>query len=78
MELVTGKVYKLTETVGVDYHGYSPRSFVARFEGTQLFGDPWTETELRHRFLISDGRTADLMIEDWEVEEGSELLWALG
>jgi hypothetical protein len=36
------------------------------------------DQEVRHKFLTSDGREAWLTIEDWTVEDGSELLWALG
>lgn len=72
-DITVGKIYLLTER---DFAYYSPRSIVARFEG--LIFDNEVHLELRHKFLTSDGREALLDIKDWDVSEGSELMWALG
>jgi hypothetical protein len=65
-----GKVYELTED---DFYG-KPRVLVGRFVEVLVYD----KEDVRHVFLLADGRTGALIIEDWIVEEGSELIWALG
>jgi hypothetical protein len=67
--LELGKVYSLAD----DDFDYAERIFVGRFEKIILI-----EGEQYHVFSLPDGRKAELHLPYWIVEEGSELLFALG
>jgi hypothetical protein len=78
MSLEVGKIYKLVEKLDPGYYSLKGnREFVARFEAI-VVDDEGISPDILHKFLVSDGRVATLRLKDWIVEDGSELIWALG